>query len=74
MIGSWAMMFATLIGSSQVSRSAKQPIVVNTARPVYSYVDSGVNLWNRNDNENETVHLPSDFDIGIQEAAVTGRK
>jgi hypothetical protein len=68
------MMLATLIGSLQISRTSREPVVVNTVRPVYSYVNAGFDDWNRNDTENETVHLPTKFDVGLHITAVTGRK
>ncbi len=73
-IGSWAMMLATLISSTQISRNVRQAAVVNIARPAYSFVNTGFDSWNRNDTENETVHLPTKFDIGVRSTAITGKK
>jgi hypothetical protein len=70
-LSAWIMAAATLLGSTQVSR---QPVVVNMARPAYAYINPGLNVWNRNDNENETVHMPTKFDIGVQGVEVGGRK
>jgi hypothetical protein len=72
-VAAWVMMAVTLIGTIDIVRSARQPVVVNTVRPAFSYADDGFNLWNRNDNENETVHLPTKFDVGLRIAAISGR-
>jgi hypothetical protein len=73
-IGAWAMTLATLIGSTQISRESRQPVIVNSVHPAYSYVNTGFDLWNRNDNENETVHLPTKFDIGLRSSIIAGKK
>ena len=67
----WAMMVATLFGSSEIAR--RPAAVVNTT-PAYAFVNPDSNLWNRNDNENETVHLTADFDVGVRVAPISGRK
>lgn len=70
-LGAWLLTITTLVASVQVIR---QQVVVNTARPAYAVADVGGNLWNRNDNENETVHMPTEFDIGLRSAAISGKK
>jgi hypothetical protein len=70
-LGAWVMAAATLFGAAEVSR---RPVVVGMARPAYAYVNPGLNLWSRNDNENETVHMPTKYDIGLQRVVVGGRK
>jgi hypothetical protein len=70
-LGAWLVAFATLFGAADISR---QPVVVNMMRPAYAYVSPGLNLWSRNDSENETVHMPTKFDIGLQTAAVGGHR
>jgi hypothetical protein len=67
----WAMAFIMLFGASDVTR---QPAVVNMTRPAYAYINPGLNLWSRNDTENETVHMPTKFDIGLQVAPISRPK
>jgi hypothetical protein len=43
-------------------------------RPAFAYADGGESLYNRNDNENETVHMPTKFDVGLRIAAISGKK
>lgn len=70
-LSAWVLTLATLVASVHAVR---QQIVVNTLRPAFAYADSGENLYNRNDNENETVHMPTKFDIGLRIAAISGKK
>jgi hypothetical protein len=70
-LGAWVLTLATLLGSTYTIR---QRVVVNTMRPAYAYATNDDDLWNRNDNENETVHLPTKFDIGLRIAAISGKK
>ena len=73
-ISAWVLALATLASSTDLSRISRQPVVVNFARPTYAYANADENIWARNDSENETVHLPTKFDIGLQMATVGGRK
>lgn len=70
-IGAWVLTLATLLSSMHAIR---QRVVVNTIRPAYAYATNDDNEWNRNDNENETVHMPDKFDVGLRIAAVSGKK
>ena len=70
-LGAWVLALATLVASVHVIR---QQVAVSTMRPAYAYADNDENLWNRNDNENETVHMPTKFDIGLRIAAISGKK
>ncbi|HEY1835953.1 MAG TPA: hypothetical protein VGG13_03990 [Candidatus Saccharimonadales bacterium] len=65
------MMVATLFGSSE---TARRPAVVVSQTPAFAFVNPDSNTWNRNDNENETVHLTADFDAGVRVAPISGRK
>jgi len=73
-LGAWTMVIGTLIGTSSDSKISRQPVVLNMARPSYAYVTPGPNTWARNDSENETVHMPTEFDIGIHIVGIGGRK
>jgi len=73
-LGAWVMALATLVGSMQEPRAGRQPVVMNSVRPAYAYVGSGLEPLNRNDNENETVHMPTMFDVGKHTAAISGKK
>lgn len=68
------MTLATLASSTDASRYMRQPVTVNFMKPAYAYANADESLWARNDSENETVHLPTKFDIGLQMATVGGRK
>lgn len=70
-VGAWILTLATLLGSVHTVR---QRVVVNTTRPAYAYATNDENDWNRNDNENETVHMPDKFDVGLRIAAISGKK
>lgn len=70
-VGAWVLTLATLLGSMHTIR---QRVVVNTIRPAYAYATNDDNEWNRNDNENETVHMPDKFDVGLRIAAISGKK
>ncbi|HSW80267.1 MAG TPA: hypothetical protein VLG47_05815 [Candidatus Saccharimonadales bacterium] len=72
--GAWIVALVTLAAAADMSRTAREPRAVSSVHPVYAFADNGVNQWNRNDNENETVHLPTKFDIGVRINAVSGRK
>lgn len=70
-LSAWVLTLATLIASVHAIR---QQVVVSTMRPAFAYADYGENLYNRNDSENETVHMPTKFDIGLRITAVSGKK
>lgn len=70
-LSAWVLALATLVASVHVIR---QQVTVNTLRPAYAYADNDENLWNRNDNENETVHMPTKFDVGLRISAISGKK
>jgi hypothetical protein len=70
-LSAWILTLATLVASVHAVR---QQVVVSTMRPAFAYADAGDNLYNRNDNENETVHMPTKFDIGLRIAAISGKK
>ena len=70
-LSAWILTLATLVASVHAIR---QQVVVSTMRPAFAYADEGENLYNRNDNENETVHMPTKFDIGLRIAAISGKK
>lgn len=74
MVSSWVVALVTLAAAADMSRTAREPRVINSVHPAYSFADSGVNEWNRNDNENETVHLPTKYDIGLASYKIAGRK
>jgi hypothetical protein len=74
-LAAWAMAFTTLfIGGTEYL--GREPMaVVNVVNPVYAMVTNQPNqLWSRNDNENETVHMPTKFDIGLQVPAIAGHR
>lgn len=74
-IAAWLMAFTTLfIGGTEYL--GREPMaVVNTVNPVYAMVTNQPNqLWSRNDNENETVHMPTKFDIGLRTPAIAGHR
>lgn len=71
-LSAWVMATATLIGLTQ--HDERRQGVVNSTRPAYVFVDENSNNWNRNDSENETVHMPTKFDVGLHITAVGGRK
>ncbi len=70
-LSAWVLTLATLVASIHAIR---QQVVVSTMRPAFAYANNGENLYNRNDNENETVHMPTKFDIGLRVAAISGKK
>ena len=70
-LSAWVLTLATLVASVQTLR---QQVVVSSARPAFAYADTESNLWNRNDDENETVHMSTKFDIGLHVAAISGKK
>lgn len=70
-LSAWVLTLATLVASVHAIR---QQVVVSAMRPAFAYADNGENLYNRNDNENETVHMPTKFDIGLRVTAVSGKK
>lgn len=70
-LSAWIVTLATLVASIHAIR---QQVIVSTLRPVFAYADNGENLYNRNDNENETVHMPTKFDVGQRIAAISGKK
>ena len=70
-LSAWVLTLATLVASVHAIR---QQVVVSTMRPAFAYADNGENLYNRNDNENETVHMPTKFDVGLRIAAISGKK
>jgi hypothetical protein len=70
-LSAWVLTLATLVASVHVVR---QQVVVSTMRPAFAYADEGESLYNRNDNEDETVHMPTEFDIGLRIAAISGKK
>lgn len=70
-LGVWALVAATLFGSSEIER---RPAVVVSQTPAYAFVNPDSDSWNRNDNENETVHFTADFDAGVRVAPISGRK
>ncbi len=72
--GAWIVALVTLASAADMSKLAREPRAVSSVHPTYAFADSGVDQWNRNDNENETVHLPTKFDIGVRINAVSGRK
>jgi hypothetical protein len=72
-LGAWILTIATLVGSLQTVRQLRQPII-SSMRPAFAYADNGENLYNRNDNENETVHSPTKFDVGLKITAISGKK
>ena len=73
-LGAWIMTFATIASSLQIARSSRQPVALNTVRPAYALANPTDDIFNRNDNENETVHLPTKFDAGQHVTAIAGRK
>lgn len=70
-IGAWVLAIATLFASVHTIR---QQVAVSMMRPAFAYASDDENLWNRNDNENETVHMPTKFDVGLRIAAIAGKK
>jgi hypothetical protein len=70
-LSAWILTLATLVASVHTIR---QQVAVSTMRPVYAYADANDNIWNRNDNENETVHMPTKFDVGLRITAISGKK
>jgi hypothetical protein len=70
-IGAWLMAVATVIGVTDVNRRTE--VVLNTVAPVYVAVDDSSPLYTRNDNENETVHMPTKFDV-IRITGVMGKQ
>lgn len=70
-LSAWILTLATLVASVHTVR---QQVVVSTMRPAFAFADGGENLYSRNDNENETVHMPTKFDVGLRIAAISGKK
>ena len=66
------MALATLIGMADVAHEPRA--VVNVIRPAYASISDASHLWNRGDNENETVHMPTKFDIGLRIPGIAGRR
>lgn len=69
-IGAWAMTLATLIGMTDLTRQI--PVIVATGNSAF-ITPNPTDLWTRK-GENETVHMPTKFDIGLRMPGVTGRK
>lgn len=67
----WVMAFATLIGSSDIER--RVPVLVSTSSTGNIGQATFNQTWARNDTENETVHMPSKFDVGLRMPGITGR-
>lgn len=74
MAGAWIVALVTLASAADMARSAREPRAVSSVHPVYAFADNGINQWNRNDNENETVHLPDRYDVGLANYRISGRK
>ena len=70
-VGAWVLAIATLFASVHMIR---QQVAISTMRPAFAYANDDESQWNRNDNENETVHMPTKFDVGLRIAAVAGKK
>lgn len=71
-VGAWLMAVATLIGMTEINR---EPVaLVNSGASHYMTVNDVSNLWTRKDSENETVHMPTKFDIGLRIPGITGRQ
>lgn len=70
-ISAWVLAVATLFASVHTIR---QQAAVSTMRPAFAYANDDESLWNRNDNENETVHMPTKFDVGLRIVAISGKK
>jgi hypothetical protein len=74
-IGSWVLVLATLVSNfTHDERRAKAQAFINPVKPVYVYVHADNQPVSRIDNENETVHMPTKFDIGLKMNAVSGKK
>ena len=71
-IGASMIAIATLISTTDVSRLGRDAIV--TLNPAPAFANPAAVQWARNDSENETVHMPTKYDIGLRIAAVTGKK
>jgi len=74
-LGAWTLTLATIIGTTKFSRElVRQPIIANATPSIQAFAGAESEQWSRNDNENETVHMPTKFDIGLRSAVVSGKK
>jgi hypothetical protein len=73
-LGAWILTFATVIGTAKFSKElVRQPIVANATPSFHTFAGPDSSLWSRNDNENETVHMPTKFAV-VRAAVVSGKK
>lgn len=74
-IGAWILTLATLIGTTKFSKEfVRQPVIANAVPSIHTFIGIDSEQWSRNDNENETVHMPTKFDVGLKIAVVAGKK
>lgn len=70
-LGAWALMFGTFIGMADVAR---EPAVVLATDDPAAHSNFDANELLRKESENETVHMPTKYDVGLRMNAISGRK
>jgi hypothetical protein len=73
-VGAWLMMLTTIAGMFGFMKTVVTVTTGTGAAYILSEGGLSEHMWSRNDSENESVHMPTKFDVGLRTPGIAGRR